>query len=82
MKKYDRIVIQEGIDVNKTNASKQYDICRYCYFKDIGFKYEPYLWNGCHGFMYKLWILMMLLLFLLKEVITELTFGTWAKMMQ
>ena len=77
MLEYDRIVIQERIDVNKTN-----DICHYCYFKDIGFKYEPYLCNRCHGLMYKLWILMMLLLFLLKEVITELTFGTWEKMMQ
>ena len=32
MLEYDRIDISEGIDVNKTNASKK------C---DIGFKYEP-----------------------------------------
>ena len=25
----------------------------YCYFKDIGFKYEPYLCNDCHGLMQK-----------------------------
>ena len=25
----------------------------YWYFKDIGFKYEPYLCNGCHGLMQK-----------------------------
>ena len=24
------------------------DICHYRYFKDTGFKYEPYLCNGCH----------------------------------
>ena len=53
MLKYDRKDTSEGIDVNKTNASKEYDICHYWYFKDIGFKYEPYLWNGCHGFMQK-----------------------------
>ena len=29
------------------------DICHYWYFKDIGFKYEPYLCNGCHGLMQK-----------------------------
>ena len=23
------------------------------YFKNIGFKYEPYLCNGCHGFIQK-----------------------------
>ena len=43
---YDRIDISEGIDVNKTNASKECDICHYWYFKDIGFKYELYLFNG------------------------------------
>ena len=45
--------ISEGIDVNKTSASKEYDICHYWYFKDIGFKYEPYLCNGCHDLMQK-----------------------------
>ena len=46
MLEYDRIDISEGIDVNKTNASKECDICHYWYFKDIGFKYELYLFNG------------------------------------
>ena len=27
------------------------DICHYWYFKDIGFKYEPYFCNGCHDLM-------------------------------
>ena len=49
----DRIDISEGIDVNKINASKECDICHYWYFKDIDFKYEPYLWNGCHDLMQK-----------------------------
>ena len=50
---YDGINISEGIDVNKTSASKQCDICHYWYFKNIGFKYEPYLCNGCHDLMQK-----------------------------
>ena len=33
MLEYDRISISEGIDVNKTNASKECDICHYWYFK-------------------------------------------------
>ena len=53
MPEYDRIDISEGIDVNKTNLSKECDICHYWYFKDIGFKYENYLWNGCHDLMQK-----------------------------
>ena len=50
---YDRIDISEGLDVNKMNASKECDICHYWYFRDIGFKYEPYLCNGCHDLMQK-----------------------------
>ena len=38
-------------DINKTSASKNYDICHYWYFKDIGFKYELYLCNGFHDLM-------------------------------
>ena len=53
MLEHDRIDHSEGIDVNKTNLSKECDICHYCYFKDIGFKYEKYLCNGCHDLMQK-----------------------------
>ena len=54
MLEYDRIDISEGIDVNKTNASKECDICHYWYFLDhIFFKYEPYLCNGCHYIIQK-----------------------------
>ena len=53
MLEYDRNDISEGIDVNKTNLSKECDICYYCYFKNIGFKCEPYLCNGCHDLIQK-----------------------------
>ena len=53
MLEYNRIDISEGIDVNKTNLSKECDTCHYWYFKDIGFKYENYLYNGCHDLMQK-----------------------------
>ena len=53
MLEYDRIDILERIDVNKANASKECDICHYWYFKDICFKYEPNLCNGCHGLVQK-----------------------------
>ena len=53
MLEYDRFDISQGIDVNKTNASKECDICHYWCFKDTGFKYEPYLCNGYHDLMQK-----------------------------
>ena len=53
MLEYDRNDIWEGIDVNKTSLSKEWDICCYWYFKNIAFKHEPYLCNGCHDIMQK-----------------------------
>ena len=37
MLEYDRIDISEGIDINQTNASKDFDICHYWYFLDMNF---------------------------------------------
>ena len=36
---YDRIDACEGINVNKTNASKKCNICYYWYCLDKGFKF-------------------------------------------
>ena len=49
MLEYNRIDISAGIDTNKTSKSKECEIGHYWYFKDINFKYEPHLCNGCHG---------------------------------
>ena len=43
--KFDNV---ERIDVNKTNASKECEVCHYWLFKDIGFKFEEHVWNKCH----------------------------------
>ena len=32
MSDYDRIYVSEGIDINKTSASKESGICHYWYF--------------------------------------------------
>ena len=53
MLEYDRLDISEGIDIDKTNSSNECDIWNYWYFKDIGFKYEPYHCNECHDLMQK-----------------------------
>ena len=48
--------ISEGIDTDKTIASKECELSHYWYFKDVGFKFEPYVCNKCHVLMtvYKL----------------------------
>ena len=53
MLEYDRIDISEEIDIDKTNISKECNICHYWYFLDKNFNYEPCLWNGCHDLMQK-----------------------------
>ena len=45
---FDTIDISEGIDINKTNASKECDIWHCWYFLDQVFKCEPHLCKGCH----------------------------------
>ena len=47
---YERIDKSEGIDFNKRENSVKCMICNYYYLKDIGFKYQPYICNGCHDF--------------------------------
>ena len=75
MLKYDRTDISEGIDVNKTTASKECDICHYWYFKDIAFKYEPYFCNGCNELMQKAMSFNDVTIVNVKKMLTEFTFG-------
>ena len=53
MLKCDRIDKFEGININKRNVSKEYDICHYWYYLDKDVKYEQYLCNGFHDLMQK-----------------------------
>ena len=48
MLQYEKIDASEGIDINKSNKSKEYMISHYWYFKDIGYKFEPHVCNKCH----------------------------------
>ena len=47
MLRYQKIDISEGIDINKTNASKECEVCHYWFFKDIGFKFQEHVCNKC-----------------------------------
>ena len=48
MLRYQKIDASEGIDVNKTSASKECELCHYWFFKDVGFKLEEHFCNRCH----------------------------------
>ena len=48
MLQYEKFDVPEGIDTNKTSASKECMLCHYWYFKDVGFKFEPHVCNKYH----------------------------------
>ena len=45
---FDSIDVSEGIDINKTSASKECDICHYWFFLDKGFQSQMHVCNRCH----------------------------------
>ena len=53
MLKYDRIDISEGIDVDKTNKSKECMFYHYWYFLNKNFSYGAYLCDGYYNMTQK-----------------------------
>ena len=51
MLRYQKIYVSEEIDINKTSASKECELCHYWFFKDIGFKFEEHVCNKCHDLL-------------------------------
>ena len=51
MLRYQNVDVSEGIDVNKTNASKECELCHYWFFKDVGFKFEEHVCNRSHDLL-------------------------------
>ena len=51
MLQYQKIDVSEGVDINKTNLSKECELCHYFFFKDIGFKFEEHVSNKCHNLL-------------------------------
>ena len=45
MLQYEKIHVSQGIDANKTSASKECMLCHYWYFKDVWFNFEPHVCN-------------------------------------
>ena len=48
---FDRIDVCGGTDVIKRSASKECNICHYCYFLNKGFKFQPNAWNRYHDLL-------------------------------
>ena len=51
MLQYERINVSEGIDVNQISLPKEYELCHYWCFKDIGFKSGEHVCNRCHDLL-------------------------------
>ena len=51
MLQYEKIDASEGIDLNKTSASKECELCHYWLFKSVGFNFEEYVCNRCYDLL-------------------------------
>ena len=49
MLKYDKIDITEGIDVDKTNKSRECMFCHYWYYLNKNISYSPFICDGCYN---------------------------------
>ena len=49
MLKYDKIDITEGIDLYKTNKSRECMFCHYWYYLNKNFIYGPFICDGCYN---------------------------------
>ena len=48
---FNRIDVSEGINVDKTSASKECDISHYWYFLNYSFKFQPNVCTRCHDLL-------------------------------
>ena len=51
MLQYQKTDVSEGIDVNKTSASNECELCHYWFLKHVGFKFEEHVCNKCHDLL-------------------------------
>ena len=47
----DRIDVSEGLNVNKTSASNEGDVCHYWHFLNFSFKFQPNVCNRRHDLL-------------------------------
>ena len=49
MLQYEKNQYLRGIDTSKTSASRECELCHYWHFKDVGYKFQPYVCNDFHA---------------------------------
>ena len=80
--KYDRIDISEGIDVNRTDRSKERMLCHYWYFLNKNFKYRPYLCDICYNIVQRSTDFKNITIVCIKKMHTEFISNAWINMKQ
>ena len=53
MLKYDKVDITEGIDLKKTNDSKECISCHFWYYLNKNFSYGPFTCDDCYNIVQK-----------------------------
>ena len=48
MLQYQATDVSDWTDVNKTSALKEFELCHYWFFKDVGFKFEEHAFDKFH----------------------------------
>ena len=71
---YEKIDILDGINVNKSDESKECMLCHYWYFLDKSISYGPYLCDGCYNIMQKCDKVKNIAIIRIKKVYTEFVF--------
>ena len=82
MLKYDKIDITEGIDLNKTNQSKECMFCHYWYNLNKNFSYGPFTCDGCYNIVQRSTDFKNIAIIPVKKVHTELILKTLVNIKQ
>ena len=71
---YERIDISDGIDVNKSDESKECTLCYYWYILDTSFSYGRYLCDGCYNMTQKCNKLKNIVIIRIKKSVSRIFF--------
>ena len=71
MIKYDKIDITEGIDLSKTNKSRECMFCHYWYYLNKNFNYGPFTCDGCYNIVQRSTNFKNIVIIYAKKVHTE-----------
>ena len=79
MLEYDRIEVSHGIDVKKTEGSRECIICHYWYFLYINYRYQREVCKVCHDLMQKAMSFNNVVIFSVKTNVCKIHFRLMGK---